>query len=93
MRRRESPVSPARSAAAETLPLSAGLIRRSSTSILGYTIYGMLWTAKRETFRQLAEHGAAGRLVIELEVLPLACVADAWERQSRSPHRQLVLKL
>jgi len=80
------------SSAAETLAIDAGLLRKTSTSILGYTVYAIPWTAKRQAYQQLAQHAAAGRLIIDLEVLPLARIGEAWERQPRSPHRKLVLK-
>lgn len=80
------------SSAAATLAIDAGLLRKTSTSILGYTVYAIPWAAKRQAYQQLAEHAAAGRLVVNLDVLPLAGIGEAWERQSRSPHRKLVLK-
>ena len=76
----------------ETLTLPAGLVRKSTTSILGYTIYSIPWADKRAAYRRLAEHVSAGRLKVELETLPLAHVAEAWARQSGSPGVKLVLE-
>ncbi|GAA1709763.1 zinc-binding dehydrogenase [Fodinicola feengrottensis] len=81
------------SAAGETVPIAGGIVRKSSTSILGYTIYAIPWEIKREAYRQLAAHAAAGRLVVEWESLPLAEIAEAWELQAHSPHRKLVLEM
>ena len=36
---------------------------------------------RREAYRRLGEHVARGEIVIDLERIPLADVATAWERQ------------
>jgi NADPH2:quinone reductase len=46
---------------------------------------------RREAYRAIAEHMAAGRLRADREVLALDDVADAWRRQATSPHRKLVI--
>ena len=46
---------------------------------------------RRDAYRALIEHAAAGRIEVEVERVPLADVADAWERVQRSAHRKLVL--
>ncbi|MEU8222832.1 zinc-binding alcohol dehydrogenase family protein [Kribbella sp. NPDC048915] len=80
------------SSGGETLELPAGLVRRSTASILGYTIYAIPWPEKRAAYQALAEHVMADRLRVELETLPLARVAEAWGRQAASPGVKLVLE-
>jgi hypothetical protein len=46
---------------------------------------------KQEAFGAMCEHAAAGRLRVEYEQLPLDRVAEAWERQSSSPHVKLIV--
>src|SRR5438552_2600849 len=41
--------------------------------------------------RRLVEYAAAGKIKVEVEVLPLEAAPDAWKRQATSPHRKLVL--
>lgn len=80
------------SSANESLLIPSGLLRKTSTSILGSTIYAMPWTVKRELYQRLCQHAVAGRLVVERETLPLTRVGEAWQRQAQSPHRKLVLQ-
>jgi NADPH:quinone reductase-like Zn-dependent oxidoreductase len=54
------------------------------------------WTAlerKAAAYRRLVEHVAEGNLTVDLEVVPLDDVAEAWERQDASPGRKLVISL
>ncbi|MGB2711987.1 MAG: zinc-binding dehydrogenase, partial [Conexibacter sp.] len=46
---------------------------------------------RRDAYRQLAEHAAAGRIEVDVERLPLDAVEEAWARQQAGPHRKLVL--
>jgi hypothetical protein len=46
---------------------------------------------RNAAFRAMVEHAAAGRLTADLETIPLDQVKEAWQRQTRSPHRKLVL--
>ena len=39
----------------------------------------------------MAAHAAAGRIEVDVERMPLADVAQAWERQAAFAHRKLVL--
>jgi NADPH:quinone reductase len=52
------------------------------------------WTPlpqKLAAYRRVLEHALAGRLEVDREVVPLAEVAAAWERQAGSPGRKLVI--
>ena len=52
------------------------------------------WTPlpeKLAAYRSVLEHALAGRLEVDREVVALADVAGAWERQAGSPGRKIVI--
>jgi NADPH:quinone reductase-like Zn-dependent oxidoreductase len=71
--------------------LTSAPIRGRHLSVLGYMNFLVPPGVRRDAYRGLLEHAAAGRIAVEVERLPLAQVADAWERVQRSAHRKLVL--
>jgi NADPH:quinone reductase-like Zn-dependent oxidoreductase len=71
--------------------LSSASIRGRHLSVLGYLNALVPRDVRRGAYRTLLEHAVAGRIAVEVERLPLAQVADAWERVQRSAHRKLVL--
>jgi NADPH2:quinone reductase len=66
-------------------------IRGRQLDILGYMNFLVPADVRRDAYRTLVEHAAAGRLAVDVERVPLAEVADAWQRVQRSAHRKLVL--
>jgi NADPH2:quinone reductase len=66
-------------------------IRGRHLDILGYMNFIVPADVRRDAYRTLVEHAAAGRLAVEVERIALADVADAWERVQGSAHRKLVL--
>ncbi len=70
---------------------SSAAVRGRRRSILGHANAMTPADIKRDAFRALLEHAIAGRLRVDLEVLPLEEVARAWELQASSPHRKIVL--
>jgi NADPH:quinone reductase-like Zn-dependent oxidoreductase len=66
-------------------------------SFMGRTLIGHVNThtpedVRRAAYERMASHAAAGELRIDVEAVPLAQVADAWQRQAAgSPHRKVVL--
>ena len=60
-------------------------------SILGHSNPAVPADVRQDAYRQMLRHAAAGELTVDYELLPLARVADAWERQAASPGRKLVL--
>ncbi|HEX7290924.1 MAG TPA: zinc-binding alcohol dehydrogenase family protein [Conexibacter sp.] len=66
-------------------------IRGRHLDLLGYMNYLVPPDVRRDAYRTLVEHAVGGRLAVEVERLPLAQVAEAWERVQRSAHRKLVL--
>jgi len=71
--------------------LSSGAVRGKALSILGHTSPGVPAEVRRDAYEQMLRHAAAGELTVDYELLPLAQVAEAWERQAASPGRKLVL--
>jgi NADPH2:quinone reductase len=78
-------------AASPTLELPAGAFRQTSTSIIGYTTANTTPQERASAYGALTEHAAAGRIVVDVERIPLRDVAVAWERQASHAHRKLVL--
>jgi NADPH2:quinone reductase len=66
-------------------------IRGKGVSVLGYTHFSMSPEVRAEAYRELVEHTAAGRIVVDAETVGLEQVADAWRRQAAYPHRKLVV--
>ncbi|MBS1870371.1 MAG: zinc-binding alcohol dehydrogenase family protein [Actinobacteria bacterium] len=66
-------------------------IRGRQLELLGYLNFLVPPDVRRAAYRTLVEHAVAGRIAVEVERLPLAAVADVWERVQRSAHRKLVL--
>jgi NADPH:quinone reductase-like Zn-dependent oxidoreductase len=71
--------------------LASASIRGRQLDVLGYLNFLVPADVRRDAYRALVEHAVAGRIAVEVERLPLAEVADAWERVQRSAHRKLVL--
>ena len=69
----------------------SGVVRGRYLSILGYSNFTVPWEDQAAAYRTLIEYAAAGKLTVEVEVLPLEAAAEAWRRQAASPHRKLAL--
>jgi NADPH2:quinone reductase len=67
--------------AATTIELSAPAIRSVSLDVRGFSIAHPPRRLLREAYRELATHVARGDVVVDLERVPLADVAQAWRRQ------------
>jgi NADPH:quinone reductase-like Zn-dependent oxidoreductase len=78
------------SAGAEASVPSA-FVRGRLADIRGHTNFLVPAEVRHEAYRRMAEHAAAGELVVDVERIPLRDVADAWERQRAGAHRKLVL--
>ncbi|MGY1666365.1 zinc-binding dehydrogenase [Geodermatophilus sp. SYSU D00696] len=61
---------------------SSAELRSRSASVLGYTNNHLTADERRDAVTAVAGHAAAGRLAVAHEVLPLARVAEAWDRQA-----------
>jgi NADPH2:quinone reductase len=71
--------------------LPSGPVRGKALSILGHTNMAVPVEVRRDAYKQMLRHAAAGELTVDYELLPLERVAEAWERQAASPGRKLVL--
>jgi NADPH2:quinone reductase len=66
-------------------------VRGRYLSILGHSNFRLPWEDQAAAYRALIDYAAAGKLEVDVEVLPLEAAADAWKRQATSPHRKLAL--
>jgi NADPH:quinone reductase len=69
------------SSAAETCPLDSGTLRGKSLRVWGYTNNELTPRQRAEAIGILAGHAVAGRLAVTHEIVPLADVESAWQRQ------------
>jgi NADPH:quinone reductase len=70
------------SAAGPTAAFDSATLRGGSLRILGYTNNGLSVAERAESLTVVAGHAAAGRLLVDHEVMPFEAVADAWSRQA-----------
>jgi NADPH2:quinone reductase len=77
-------------AGAEAVVKSA-TIRGRYLSVLGHSNFLLPWADQAAAYRALIDYAAAGKLTVEVEILPLEAAAEAWKRQASSPHRKLAL--
>lgn len=77
--------------AGATAPLTSAAVRGKQLEILGYSNFAVPPDVIAEHFRRLVDHAVAGRIVIDVERVPLDDVADAWRRQAEGAGRKLVI--
>ena len=73
------------------LKLMAPEFRNNMSEVLGYTSFRVPTADQADAYAALTAHAAAGRIQVDVERMPLADVAQAWERQAAFAHRKLVL--
>jgi NADPH2:quinone reductase len=73
--------------------LSSAHVRGKQLDILGHSNFVVSREDRAREYRALVEHATAGRIVLDLEQVPLDRIADAWQRQADGPDRKLVLVL
>ncbi|MGK2954971.1 MAG: quinone oxidoreductase family protein [Solirubrobacterales bacterium] len=71
--------------------LLAGRLRGGNLDLRGHRNFSAPREAQADAFREMCRLSVAGELRIDVEVVPLADVADAWERQKASPGHKLAL--
>jgi NADPH:quinone reductase len=79
------------SAAGSTVRFESAILRSRLHAILGYTNNALTHEQKAEALTEILTHAAAGRCTVERETVPLARVAEAWERQASAARRKLIL--
>ncbi len=77
--------------AGPSLDLSAPAIRSKSLDVRGFMGLHPGHELRAEAYTRLGEHVARGEIVIDLEPIPLAGIAGAWERQRSGAGAKLVL--
>jgi NADPH2:quinone reductase len=77
--------------AGTSIDLAAPLVRSAALEILGLVIYHAPLDVRRKAYLRLTEHAAHGDISIDVEPMPLAQVATAWERQRTGADAKLVL--
>ena len=71
--------------------VKSAIVRGRYLSVLGHSNFVLPWENQAAAYRALIDYAAAGKLTVEVEVLPLEAAAEAWKRQAGSPHRKLAL--
>ena len=77
--------------AGATAPLTSAAIRFKGLEIYGFSNFNLSKDVLDREYARLVEHAMNGDIRVEIERMPLDAVAEAWQRQSSSPHRKLVL--
>jgi NADPH:quinone reductase-like Zn-dependent oxidoreductase len=77
--------------ASTTLTLPAPLVRSAALDIMGFVIFYAPIEVRRAAYLRLTELAARGGLDVDLEVLPLAEIGPAWEREDRGDGTKLVV--
>jgi NADPH:quinone reductase-like Zn-dependent oxidoreductase len=67
--------------AGDQAAFSSALLRSRSAEILGYTNNALTPKQRAEAITEIVRHAAAGKLGVAHEVVPLAGVSEAWQRQ------------
>jgi NADPH:quinone reductase-like Zn-dependent oxidoreductase len=74
-----------------TLTLPAPLVRSVAIDIMGFVIFYVPLEVRRAAYLRLTELAARGGLSVDLEVLPIAEIDAAWQRQQRGEGTKLVI--
>ena len=69
-------------ASGDVAEFSSAVLRSRSAEVLGYTNATLSPDRRREALEAVFAHAADGRLAVAAEVVPLADVAAAWQRQA-----------
>jgi NADPH2:quinone reductase len=71
--------------------LRSGAVRGKNLDLLGYTNFAVPRDELAGQYQQLCEHAMKGEIKVDIETVPLAEIADAWQRQAASPNVKLVV--
>src|SRR6266511_5971220 len=77
--------------AGATAPITSAAVRFKGLEIYGFSVFNLPRDVLEREYALLVGHAMTGDIQVEIERLPLERVADAWEQQTTSPHRKLVL--
>ncbi|MHB8600795.1 MAG: zinc-binding dehydrogenase [Ktedonobacteraceae bacterium] len=79
------------SAASAIVRFESAILRSRLHTIPGYTNNALTHEQKAAAFTTILTHAVAGRCTVERETVPLAQVAEAWQRQAAFARRKLIL--
>ena len=68
-------------------------LRKRGASLIGMSSGWTPMARKREVYAEVLDAAVTGQINVDFEVVPLADVASAWERQQGSPHVKLVIEI
>jgi NADPH:quinone reductase len=78
--------------AAKDATVAAGPLRGTLASLLGHRNFHAPVDVQAAALRTMCELGSAGRLELDVEVIPLDRVAEAWQRQKQSPGVKIAVR-
>jgi NADPH2:quinone reductase len=73
--------------------LASAWVRGKQLELLGYSNFAVPRDVLEREYRRLVEAAVGGKIVVEIERIPLERVADAWRRQSEGAGKKLVIEL
>src|SRR5579863_298735 len=79
------------SAANAIVRFESAILRSRLHTILGYTNNALTHEQKATALTTILTHAIAGRCTVDRETMPLAHVAEAWQRQAAFARRKLIL--
>ena len=79
------------SSAGPVARFESATIRSRLHTIIGYTNNALSHEQKAQALTEILTHAAAGRCTVERETIPLARVAEAWQRQAARAGCKLIL--
>jgi len=79
------------SSAGATARFESATVRSRLHNILGYTNNALAPEQKAQALNTILAYAAAGQCTVEREIVPLTHAGQAWERQSASAGRKLIL--
>jgi NADPH:quinone reductase-like Zn-dependent oxidoreductase len=77
--------------ASDTITLPAPLVRSTALDIRGFAVFHPPAAVRHDAYLRLTRLAAEGGLTVDVQVIPLADVAEAWERKHRGPTVKLVI--
>lgn len=77
--------------AGATAALSSEAVRFRSLAILGFSVYAVPFGVLAEHYRRLIDHAVAGDIRLDVELVTLDSITEAWRRQADGAGAKLVV--
>lgn len=71
--------------------LASSWVRGKVLELYGHSNFSLPHEVLEREYRRLVEAGLAGQIVVDIERVPFAQIADAWQRQAEGAGRKLVV--